>query len=254
MKFIVLGSGTSVPQRQRSAPAFWVETNSGSMLLDAGADAAHRMAEENLDWKNLDAIWISHFHLDHFGGLAPFLFGTKWAPQTRERRKPLQIFGPRGLVKLLRTFSDANEYGLLDQPFLLKLHEVEPAREFNVLADLRATTFSTPHTTESLAVRLTASTGKSLVYSSDTGFSQHLADFSRGVTLLVLECSFRRNKPVSTHLEIEEAIKIIRECNPQTALLTHLYPEWDDCNFAEEVSKLWSGEIIEAVDGLSLEL
>ena len=82
MKLVVLGSGTSVPHPARASAAFWLETSSGSVLLDCSADATHRMAEEKVDWPNLDVIWISHLHLDHCGGLASFLFGLKWAPQT----------------------------------------------------------------------------------------------------------------------------------------------------------------------------
>jgi len=98
MKLVVLGSGTSVPHPQRAAAAFWLETASGLVLLDCGADAAHRMAQEEVDWPNLDAIWISHLHLDHCGGLPSFLFGLRWAPQTQDRQKRLRIFGchPKG--------------------------------------------------------------------------------------------------------------------------------------------------------------
>ncbi|MGI8670465.1 MAG: MBL fold metallo-hydrolase, partial [Aridibacter sp.] len=79
MKFIVIGAGTSVPHPKRSSSGYWVETEKGRLMLDFSASAIHRIAQENLDWTNLDAIWISHFHLDHMGGLAPFLFGTKYA-------------------------------------------------------------------------------------------------------------------------------------------------------------------------------
>src|SRR5262245_31624730 len=108
MQLVVLGSGTSVPHPRRSSSGFWLETRAGTILLDVGPDAPHRMAQEELAWPELDAIWISHFHLDHFGGLAPFLFGARWAPQLQDRRKPLQIYGPHGLESLLRAFNDAN--------------------------------------------------------------------------------------------------------------------------------------------------
>src|SRR6266511_5575242 len=101
MKLVVLGSGTSVPHPRRSASGYWLESENGRALLDISADAPHRMAGEELDWVNLDAVWISHFHLDHMGGLTPLLFGMKWSPQTRGRNKPLKIFGPRGLLKLV---------------------------------------------------------------------------------------------------------------------------------------------------------
>src|SRR4028119_366959 len=133
MKFIVLGSGTSVPHPHRSSSGYWVETANGSILLDCSASAIHRMAQEKLDWANLDAIWISHFHLDHVGGLAPFLFGSRNAPAMRARRKPLQIFGAKGLKKLLAAFDRANEYKLFRQPFPLEIEEVEPLEKFEIL-------------------------------------------------------------------------------------------------------------------------
>src|SRR5215210_412517 len=123
---VVLGSGTSVPHPQRASTAHWLECGGGSLLLDASAAVVHRMAQENLDWANLDAIWISHFHLDHVGGLAPFLFATKHAKQTQARRKPLKIFGGRGLKKLFRAFDEANDYRLLKQPFPVEISEVAP--------------------------------------------------------------------------------------------------------------------------------
>src|SRR5262245_50971258 len=117
MKLVVLGSGTSVPHARRAAAAFWLETESGSILLDCGGDAPHRMAEENLDWPNLDAIWISHLHLDHCGGLANFLFATRAAPQTRGRTKKLTIFGCEGIRRLLIAIDETNRYELFDQAF-----------------------------------------------------------------------------------------------------------------------------------------
>jgi ribonuclease BN (tRNA processing enzyme) len=254
MRLTVLGSGTSVPHPRRSSSAHWLEAAGGTLMLDMSGPALHRMAEEGCDWANLDAVWVSHFHLDHVGGLAPFLFGTKYAPQTQSRAKPLIVYGPRGTRKLLKRFDEAGDYGLFEQPFPLEVREVSPRTEFEVFEGLAAETFSTPHTSESLAVRLTDSRGTSLVYTSDTGFTEALAGFARAANLFLMECSFFRSKPVRTHLELEEAMRLARQSGARRVMLAHLYPEWDGVDIEAEAKRLWDGETIEARDGLRLEV
>jgi ribonuclease BN (tRNA processing enzyme) len=254
MRLTVLGSGTSVPHPRRSSSAHWLQAGGGTLLLDISGPAVHRMAQEALDWPDLDAVWVSHFHLDHVGGLAPFLFGTKYAPQTRARRKPLTVYGPRGTEKLLRRFDQAGGYKLFEQPFPLELREVSPRAEFEVFPGLSAQAFSTPHTSESLAVRLTDAGGTSLVYTSDTGYAEALAAFARAADLFLMECSFFRSKPVETHLELEDAMRLARLAGPRRVMLAHLYPEWDGVDIPAEARKLWDGEVIEARDGLRLEV
>lgn len=237
MKLTVLGSGTSVPHPQRSSSAYWLETKSDTALLDCSASAVHRIAQEGLDWVNLDAIWISHFHLDHIGGLAPFLFGTKHAPHTQDRQKPLHIFGAEGVADLIKAFSDANDYDLLTQPFPVEIVEVEPLEKFKLVGSLEATALSTPHTDDSHAIHIRDGDA-TLVYTADTGFSEEVAVFARKVDLLLIECSFVRDKPVEKHLELAEAVHIIRRAEPKRAILTHLYPEWDGVDLNVEMTKL----------------
>ena len=210
------------------------------------------MAQEQLDWPNLDAIWISHFHLDHMGGLVSFLFGSRWAPQIQSRTRPLRIFGPSGLRRIIDAMNDSNNYKLLHQPFPVEIIEVGPGADFEILPGVAAKTFSTPHTEESLALRLKDS--KLFVYTSDTGFSEDLIPFAKHVDLLLMECSFRRNKPVQKHLELVDAMNFARACEPRKLVLTHLYPEWDGVDLVAEARTLWSGETIEAQDGLRLEI
>ena len=254
MKLTILGSGTSVPHPQRASPAFWLATTSGTILLDISADAPHRMAQESLDWPHLDAIWISHFHLDHIGGLAPFLFGMKWAPQTENRTRPLRIFGPEGLRRLIETINSANNYRLFEQRFAIEFIEVTPDSDFEIMPGITAHTLKTPHTNESLALRLKDADSKPFVYTSDTGFSEDLAPFAKDAALLLMECSFRRNKPIVTHLELVDALRIANASSPKRMVLTHLYPEWDDVNVATEAKTGWQGETIEAIDGLRLNI
>ncbi len=255
MKITVLGSGASFPQIKRSSAGFWVETANGSILLDCSASAVQKMAAENLDWANLDAIWVSHFHLDHVGGIPAYLFGMKYASQTENRTKPLKIFGAKGLRRLIENFSAAGDYNLFKQRFPLEIIEIEPLEKFEILLGIETVAAKTLHTDESFALHLRDADGKVLVYTADTGFEKTLGTLAKNADLLICECSFVKNKPVETHLELAEAMFLARYANPKKMLLTHFYPEWDAVDFDRKVAEFAPPcEVIEAQDGLRLEI
>lgn len=257
MEWIVLGSGTAVPHTHRASSAHWLQTEHGAILLDAGSGAGLRMAQEGLDWPNLDAVWISHFHLDHLGGLPPLLFGMRHAPQTQGRTKQLTIYGPVGLTRWLEIVDGAAHSKLFQQPFPLTVVEIETDSVRTLLPELSASFFSTPHTPESMAIRLTNQSGASAVYTSDTGYSAELGEFGRDCDLLVIECSFPRAKPVMKHLELADVVQVAQTARPRVVLLTHLYPEWDTVCLTEELRRQnihLPCELIEAADGLCLKI
>jgi len=255
MKLTVLGSGSTIPHPKRSSAGFWLETSVGTILLDCSAPVPLRMAQENVDWPSVDAIWISHFHLDHCGGLAPFLAGTKHSPRTKGRTKSLRIIGPAGVKKLVEGFDQVNNYRLLQQPFPVEIVEIEELEKWEILPGVEAVAMSTPHTGESHAIHIRDADGTTVVYSSDTGFEAGIATFANDADLFILECTFVRDKPVKKHLELAEAILLIRKAHPKRAMLTHFYPEWDEVDFNAEVTKLQPMcEVIQAVDGIIVDL
>jgi len=254
MKLTVLGSGTSIPHPRRASSGYWLETSGGSILLDCSASIGSRMAAGGLDWANLDAIWISHFHLDHVGGLAPFLAGTKHAGEMKSRTKPLRIYGPIGIASLADRFDAVNNYRLLEQPFPVEILEIEALSPFEILTGVVATTAKTPHTPESHAIHIRDGE-TAIVYSADTGFDLTLASFANRVDLFIVEASFPRDKPGEKHLELAEAMHLIRKAKPNRAMLTHFYPVWDEVDLESEVRKHSPPcEVIEAVDGLILNI
>ncbi|MBV6496142.1 MAG: ribonuclease Z [Acidobacteria bacterium ACB1] len=254
MHLTVLGSGTSHPHPTRSSTSFWLETAAGSVLLDCSAAAIHRMAQERLPWAELDAIWISHFHLDHIGGLAPFLFGMKHAAETEERRKPLTICGHLGLKALFDAVDTAGNYRLLEQNFPVDIVEVSEGDAFTLIDGVAARVYKTPHKPESLAIRLDDGENV-LVFTSDTGFDPKIGEFAADSDLFVIESSFVANKVVDTHLELSEAMELTSIARPKRALLNHLYPEWDDVKF-EDLARGFSPpcEVLLAFDGMTIEI
>jgi ribonuclease BN (tRNA processing enzyme) len=254
MRLIVLGSGTANPHPARSSAGFWLETSGGTLMLDFSASALQRLAQEKLDWAGLDAVWISHFHLDHCCGLPAYLFATRRALETQTREKPLTIFGAQGITKLLELFDEAAGGKLFKQPFPVNIVEIKQLEGFEILPGVRAVALSTPHTDDSHAIRIEDESA-TLVYTSDTGFGKEIAAFSKGADLLITESSYFKDKKVDIHLELAEAMYLIRKAHPKRAILTHFYAEWDDVNFKSEVTKFDPVcEVLEAKDGLRLEV
>jgi ribonuclease BN (tRNA processing enzyme) len=154
----------------------------------------------------------------------------------------------------VKATDESNDYGLFKQPFPLEIREFDAGQKFAPFAGIQCDTFKTPHTRESLAIRLTNSENKTVVYSADTGVSDALATFARGTDLFILECSFYQAKPVETHLNLVEAMRIAQMAEPRKLLLTHLYPEWDEVDLEVKARELWSGETLAASDGMRIEV
>ena len=253
MKLVVLGSGSAIPDRKRSPSAYWLETAAGKVLLDCSAAAMPRMLAEELPWHELDAIWISHFHADHCGGLLPFLSSMRIAPETAGRTKPLTICGPRGLRELIEKLSGVNNYRLLRQSFPVDVTETEPLEEFALTRDITAVSMKTPHTDESLALHLRDAADTTFVYTADTAFAPEIGAFARRVDLLMIEATFPNGKGAAKHLELAEAMFLVRKADPKRAVLTHLGPDWNGIdieNAAAEFSSMCP--VTAAEDGLRI--
>lgn len=155
---------------------------------------------------------------------------------TKQKTASADIRSER-LKNLINAFDKANDYKLLEQPFSVEIVEVEPLEKFAILPRVEAVAMKTPHTPESLAIHIRDANGKTLVYTSDTGFDNSLGTFAGNVDLLVMECLFFKNKPVEKHLKLVEAMYLARQVKPKRIALTHLYPEWDAVDFQKEIAE-----------------
>ncbi|HEY7218131.1 MAG TPA: MBL fold metallo-hydrolase, partial [Candidatus Binatia bacterium] len=73
MKLHILGCGDAFGSGGRNQSGYLVETNDRLFLLDCGPTTLLAMKRAGLAPQQLNAIFLSHLHGDHFGGI-PFLF------------------------------------------------------------------------------------------------------------------------------------------------------------------------------------
>src|ERR1700761_7976493 len=109
------GTGGSVP---RPLPALLVRRGGEKLLFDCG-EGTQRQLLKSVGLADLDAVFITHFHADHWLGLPGMLKSLA----LRDREEPLTIYGPPGLKDLVSDLRVA--FGRL--PYPLTLTELEPA-------------------------------------------------------------------------------------------------------------------------------
>lgn len=152
------------------------------LLLDCGFTVPHQYFKIHPKAEELAAVWISHFHGDHFFGI-PLLLMRLWE---LDRRKPLYILGPSGVKgKVMQTLDLAYPNFSSKMHFPLFFREVEPGVQVEV-AGHQWRTAAGLHSQRALALRLDAG-GKALFYSGDGRPTPATEELAYGCDLAVHE-------------------------------------------------------------------
>ena len=243
MKLIVIGSSPAWPNPGGAHSGYVLEHASGRLLLDCGPGVLGRLRARE-GWPHVDAIAITHFHLDHWGDLVPWVWGAMYRAggvAIAERpelwvheggRDVLEQFGERfGFRDMFDRVFTVREYGG-EEPFTAAGVEVTPVR--------------LPHyRLETYGFRL-AVDGKTVAYSGDSGPSERLAELARETDLFICEATLRHGDDDGLprgHLSVDEALAAASASGARRVLLTHRPAELPAPNGVEL-----------AYDGFELEL
>lgn len=254
MRVTILGSGTCVPSLARSSCAVLVEIRGAKILMDAGPGTMRRLLEAGVTIFDLSHLLFSHLHPDHTGELVPLLFATKYPDGTR-RKSPLQVVAGKGF----RHFFDGLKgvYGrwieLPDDRFSIR--ELDTSGPESVPFDgFSLTSRPMTHSPESVAFRLTAPAGHSMVYSGDTDVTPELVALAAETDLLICECAMPDEAKVTGHLTPSEAGHMAAEAKVDQLILTHFYPECETVNIVAQCRQTYPGPLMLAQDLLCIEI
>jgi ribonuclease Z len=112
------GTAGSVPSARRGLPAVLLRRGGDRVLFDCG-EGTQRQLLRSVGLLDLDSIFITHFHADHWLGLPGMLKSFA----LRERTEPLSVYGPVGLQALMAEMRVV--FGRL--PYRCEIVELEPA-------------------------------------------------------------------------------------------------------------------------------
>ncbi len=213
------------------------------LLLDCGATSLSALKLLGLDPGQLGAVFVSHLHGDHFGGL-PFLILDG---QFSRRRQPLTVAGPPGTARRLYEAMEVCFPGSADvqRRFAVDVVELTPGGTTEV-AGAEVTAFEADHPSgaPALALRLTVG-GKVVAYTGDTAWTPVLAEAAAGADLLIAE-AYYFSKRVPFHLRHADLVAHRADLTCRRIVLTH--PSADLLGHARELA------FDLAHDGLVIEL
>jgi ribonuclease BN (tRNA processing enzyme) len=216
MRLSVIGSSPAWPNPGGACSGYLVD---GRLLLDCGPGVLAKLREREpwpSRWPSVEAIAITHLHLDHWGDLVPWVWSCLYGPG-RSTRPALWL--PPGSTEALRPILHRlGTEDMLDRAF--DLSEYEPQRPFTA-AGLEVTAVPVEHyDIDAYAFRVQGE--RVLAYSGDSGPCEALVELGRDADLFVCEATLERGEfdgPERGHLAPDEAATAA--AGAKRLLLTH---------------------------------
>ena len=213
LDLLFLGSGNAFGAQGRAFSSLLVN---GRYLFDCGPTVLQQLRKAGVSHRDIDAVFISHFHADHFFGL-PFLF---LASRYEGRERELTIVGPPGIQERTERLMALGYSHLLDEAqFGVRFVEVSDGMRGRVCGlDFTAARVEHVQQLDCFAFRAEPG-GRSLVYSGDTTLCPGLLCLSEGAEVIVLELSC---EGVPVHLSADGVAAVARHAPGAQIILTHL--------------------------------
>jgi ribonuclease BN (tRNA processing enzyme) len=215
VQLTVIGSSPAWPNPGSVHSGYLVEADGcGRLLLDCGPGVLGRLREWNL--LPVDAIVITHLHLDHFGDLVPWCWFTRHGLSVGPA--PALHLPPGGLDALAEVAGTWGHERMFDGVF--ELGEYRAAAPFEAAGFTIEAHGVDHYGMTAFGLRATSPGGRVLAYSGDTGPCEGLHRVAAGASLFLCEATLASpsdDPPNRGHLAGDEAIAVA----DGRVLLTH---------------------------------
>lgn len=252
-ELLVLGSSCGIPSQGRFASAYALRVAGKLFLLDCGAPVSSLLYQYDLDPMDVQAIFLSHWHLDHVAGLGLFLAQN----HLQKRPNPLSIYGPRGTRGKVRRLL-ADSFMLADEmSYPLEITKIKSGKtckqaliqvKFFKTQHLEKPWYKTNFGRKAVAYGMVVDgPGWRLVYSGDLSSPRELSPYISGCDLLIHEM---------THPDIEEVAEFVQTAGVPHVIVSHIGPQYDQT--PQKIEKIfsarYSGKLTIAQDGTKVRL
>lgn len=240
MRLTFLGTDSVLPVAGNDTATYLVDDHT---VVDTGLGAYRSLSEARADLRAIRRVFITHWHHDHFIGLAGLLFGLGHGRPGAENH--LEVYGPRAgfeekMAAVLAFLGAAQTPGIVPQ---LKYFPLHSGDAFPVGA-YRVRVLALKHSVASLAYRFDENERPLLTLCGDTAPHPPLVDFSRDCRLLVHEAShpadFAAEDPKRGHSTAREAATLARDAGAGSLALIH-FPAADRQKRLDQALPIFSG-------------
>ncbi|MDY6778173.1 MAG: MBL fold metallo-hydrolase [Candidatus Nanohaloarchaea archaeon] len=215
IRFIGTGGGRfCMIQQLRQTGGFVLHHDGFSMYVDPAPGALVHGLQNDVPFQNLDAVFVSHGHLDHQGDLEVVV--EAMTNGCTEKRGILigNETVLEGSEEFERSIDDYHREALASTV-------TAQSGTSHTLDDVRLTFRETRHKDiQTTGFQLTTQE-RTLSYIPDTGYFEELPERFDGSDYLVMNVLRPHDRDWEGHLNLEEALQLIREIGPEQALLQH---------------------------------
>lgn len=254
MRATVLGGSAASPNSGMGCAGFLVQRGQTRIVLDLGPGTLLEL-RRHADFRTLDAVVISHMHVDHVLDLLALRHALAYNPVKASR--PVPVWLPPGgsalLAQATAPFDACDEPDTFNRT--VDVREYDPARPLPI-GDLRLTFAAAMHYLPAWAMRVQSSGADDLGYTGDTGPAADLTSFFAGVGLLIAEATLLGpgDAPFAVRgsLTAAEAGALATAADARVLLLTHLWEELGLDAARAQAATTFRGQIAIARPGLTL--
>lgn len=250
MRLTVVGCAGSYPSAASPASCYLLEHDGARLVIDLGngsLGALQKYVDVN-DPDSIQAVALSHCHIDHCADLASLFVVRHYHPT--QRFSQLTVLGPSDTASRLAAIYGMHSPTMMQSIFDIRTHTPSPVS----IGPFTIRTTPASHPVEAYSLRVTAG-GRSVTYSGDTGPTPRLDVLADGTDIALFEASFvGGDNPRDLHMSGADAGRAARNANAGLLLLTHLVAHNDENRVLAEAADEFSGSVELARAGMSITL
>ncbi len=242
----VLGATGSQPGRGRACSGYLVTSGDTTILVDCGFGVATALTGL-MDPADLDAIIVTHRHLDH----AIDLLGI-WAVMRRDDVQ-VPVHAAEEVEETVMAMVTPHRRDTFRKR--LPITTLRSGDELR-FGPLKVAAHHSDHGVPTVSLRITDDAGGVLAYSSDSAGGGDLLACARDADVFVAEASWQDGEEQAGdgHMTAHRAGEVATEAGVGRLVLTHLRPHLDPSTSIVQATQSWSGPLVVAHQGMRLEI